>query len=183
MINDIKILPVGAADRKEVIAYVLEARKQLFPMLDHRVLPCDLRMFIETYIETATGVFLQARMPDGQIVGTIGMMAYDHRFPQLSFTAQKIVEVVKLFVEPAYRRSGLATRLVQELKKIGHWQGVEVWYLHTHHFLEGACDFWLKQGFDLVLSCEESGFETLHMAMDKTRVKRKVMSDSFTNNQ
>lgn len=167
MINDIHILPVGLRDQEEIIAYVLKTREHLFPMLNHHVIPKDLQAFASTYIEADIGVFLQARTEQGELVGTIGMMAYDGRFPYLSFTENKIVEVVKLYVEPAYRKSGLGTALVQELKKIGRRQGVELFYLHTHPFLEGAYEFWLKQGFDLVVSTEEAGFETLHMVLEE----------------
>jgi|SRR5690606_5120990 len=182
MTNDIHILPVGRKDQDEVIAYVLKTREQLFPMLNHKVIPRDLQEFSATYVETDLGVFLQARTGQGKLIATIGMMAYDNRFPYFSFTATKIVEVVKLFIEPAYRRSGLATRLVHELKKMGQKQGVELLYLHTHPFLTGAYEFWLKQGFDLMLSCEEAGFETLHMTLDKTKVIKTNTFNSFMEN-
>ncbi|QNL50880.1 GNAT family N-acetyltransferase [Olivibacter sp. SDN3] len=182
MMNDIKILPVGDRDREEVVAYVLETRKELFPMLNHEVMPKDLQTFSSTYVDTSIGTFLQARTSQGNLIGTIGMMAYDHRFPYWSFTGNKIVEVARLFVEPAYRKLGLGTQLVQELKKTGHRQGVELLYLHTHPFLEGAYNFWLKQGFDLVMCCEESGFETFHMVIDKTKVIRRNTVNFFTEN-
>ncbi|PRD56200.1 GNAT family N-acetyltransferase [Sphingobacterium gobiense] len=177
MINDIEILPVGVRDREEVIAYVLKTRERLFPMLNHQVIPKDLEEFSSTYVHTNIGAFLQARTKQGKLIGTIGMMAYDNRFPYFSFTGSKIVEVARLYVEPDYRKSGLGTALVQRLKTIGQQQGVELLYLHTHPFLEGAYEFWLKQGFDLVLSCEESGFETLHMTLDKTKV---ITTDTFS---
>lgn len=176
MMNDIKILPVGLKDQEEVIAYVLKTREQLFPMLNHKVIPRDLQEFSVTYIDASIGAFLQARTQQGELIGTIGMMPYDDRFPYFTFTESKIVEVARLYVEPAYRKSGLGTMLVQELKKIGQQQGVELLYLHTHPFLEGAYEFWQKQGFALVLSCEESGFETLHMTLDKTKV---IKTDTF----
>ena len=182
MIDSINILPVGLRDKEEVIAYVLKTREQLFPMLDHKVIPRDLQEFSSTYVETDLGVFLQARTGQGELIGTIGMMVYNDRFPYFSFTATKIVEIVKLFIEPAYRRSGLATRLVHELKKISQKQGVELLYLHTHPFLTGAYEFWLKQGFDLMLSREESGFETLHMTLDKTKVIKTDTFNSFMEN-
>lgn len=165
MMNDIRISTVGVQDQEEVVAYVLATRKQLFPMLNHRVVPKDLQTFSSTYIDVPIGTFLQARTQKGALIETIGMLAYNHRFPHLSFSENKIVEVVKLFVEPAYRKSGLGTALVRELKKVAKDQGVELLYLHTHPFLVGAYEFWQKQGFNLVLSTEESGFETLHMTL------------------
>lgn len=183
MTNEINILPVDLRDQEEVIAYVLKTREHLFPMLNHNIIPRDLQEFSSTYVDTTLGAFLQARTEQGELVGTIGMMKYDHRFPYFSFTGSKIVEVARLYVEPIYRKSGLGTALVQELKKIAKQQGIELLYLHTHPFLEGAYEFWLKQGFDLVLSCEESGFETLHMTLDKTKVIKMDTFNSFMENR
>lgn len=173
---------MGISDLEEVIRYVLETRKTLFPMLNHQVIPKDLQTFSATYIDAPIGAFLQARTPEGLLVGTIGMMAYNHRFPYFSFGENNVVEVVKLFVKPAYRKSGLGAALVKELKKIAQQQGADVLYLHTHPFLEGAYEFWLKQGFDFILGCEESGFETWHMALDKSKVQRKDISNFLVNN-
>ena len=169
MRKDIKISPVGLQDQDEIIAYVLETRKLLFPMLDHSVIPKDLQNFSEAYMDVPIGTFLQARTIQGELIGTVGIIAYDGRFPYLSFADSKVVEVVKLFVEPAYRQSGLGTALVRAMREIGQQQGVDVFYLHTHPFLDGAYDFWQKQGFDLVFTSKEWGFETLHMVLDKNK--------------
>ncbi|KAG9203152.1 hypothetical protein G6514_003069 [Epicoccum nigrum] len=62
----------------------------------------------------------------------------------------KVVEVVRLFVLPRYRRCGLAATLFQSLQEHAFASGVQCMYLHTHPFLPGAIRFWEKQGFELV---------------------------------
>lgn len=168
--ENIQILSVPEKNLSEVQTYVLEVRKQLFPTLNHDIIPKDIAAFRRTYMESATGAFLQARNMRDELIGVIGMMPYDHRFPQLDYPASNVVEVARLFVDPAYRRSGLATTLVDHLKVQAKEKQVHVLYLHTHPFLRGAYEFWLKQGFKLEEICMEGGFETIHMSL---KIKKK----------
>ncbi|MFP3526052.1 GNAT family N-acetyltransferase, partial [Pantoea sp. SIMBA_072] len=96
-----------------VVAFVESARRELFPMLVAAPLPHDLAHFAETYLDGA-GCFLEAR-DDGRLVAVIGYVPYDHRFAQLDYHAERVVEVVRLFVLPAYRRQGLAGALFSAL--------------------------------------------------------------------
>ncbi len=159
----IKISKVTQADEQEILQYVIEFRKGLFPMLDPAKLPSDLVNFHDWYIDNPLGVFLQARDEEGNLIGVIGMMEYDHRFPYLDYGQYTTVEVARLFVEPAYRRKRIAQLLVDELKKEAIEKGINMLYLHTHPFLTGAFEFWQKQGFYLIKDAEEGGFTTLHM--------------------
>lgn len=162
-IRNIAISTVTVQDLETVLPYVIEFRKQLFPMLDPQKIPSDLLDFKQLYLDGQTGTFLQAREKSGKLVGVIGMLAYDYRFPHLGLDTRKTVEVARLFVDPDYRRSGLGTALFRHLTKVAKEKAVERLYLHTHPFLEGAHEFWLKQGFHLKEYCDESGFPTIHM--------------------
>ena len=164
-IRNIAISTVTVQDLETVLPYVIEFRKQLFPMLDPQKIPRDLLDFKQLYLDGQTGTFLQARDKSGKLVGVIGMLAYDYRFPHLDLDARKTVEVARLFVDPDYRRSGLGTALFRQLTKVAKENAVERLYLHTHPFLEGAHEFWLKQGFYLKEFCDESGFPTIHMEL------------------
>lgn len=159
----IQVTKVTLADAQEILQYVIEFRKGLFPMLDPGKVPGDLANFNEVYINNPKGVFLQARDEQGNLIGVIGMMEYDHRFPYLDYSQYTTVEVARLFVEPAYRRKKIAQLLVDELKKVAIDKGINMLYLHTHPFLTGAFEFWQKQGFRLIKDAEEGGFSTLHM--------------------
>lgn len=78
----------------------------------------------------------------------------------------KIVEVVRLFVLPEYRRYGLAASLFRALRNHATVSGVHYMYLHTHPFLPGAIRFWEKQGFHLTRVDEEDEvWQSHHMQM------------------
>lgn len=159
----IEITQVKEHQLDEVLSYVIDFRQQLFPMLNANVMPKDLQHFKAFYLESKTGTFLQARDENGRLVGTIGMMPYDFRFPHLYLSRHKTVEVARLFVEPAYRRQGLGSELFLALQQVAERKEIERLYLHTHPFLTGAYEFWQRQGFDLIKFCQEGGFPTLHM--------------------
>ncbi len=161
----ITIHQVKTDDAAIILPYVIGCRKLLFPMLDHGKRPKDLAFFVENYLESATGVFLQARTSDGKLAGVIGMMPYDYRFPHLEMDTLTTVEVARLFVEPEFRRSGLGTQLFEALKIVAAEKKIQRFYLHTHPFLAGAYEFWLDQGFTLLDYRTETGVPTLHMEL------------------
>lgn len=149
----------------EVLPYVMEFRRQLYPLLDPLIVPKDLVNFEQNYIQSPTGAFLQARTTAGKLIGVIGMMPYDYRFSHLNIDEETTVEVARLFVNPEYRRAGIASRLFQELLKTAQQKHIRRLYLHTHPFLQGAYDYWLKQEFKLLKSCYEGTYPTLHMEL------------------
>lgn len=163
MNNTTRIENLQLQDLNEVIAYVLQCRELLFPMLVASPLPADLVQFKQFYIEEKQGAFLVARTSEGELMGTIGMRAYDHRFKTLDYGQQKVVEVTRLFVAPDYRKRGLGAALFSALRKEAKKRNVDSMYLHTHPFLLGAQQFWEKQGFGLLSETVESDFITLHM--------------------
>lgn len=142
------IQTVTIAEIPDVLAFVLQARAELFPMLSASGMPADLVQFEATYLQ-GDGRFLIA-CDDDQIVAAIGYLPYDGRFSQLNYQGHKTVEVVRLFVRPAFRRFGLAGQLYRALEATARADGVAVVYLHTHPFLPGAIDFWGRQGFEIV---------------------------------
>lgn len=149
---------------KDLSNFVMKCRKQMFPDLNHNIIPKDLLNFSSFYIANNIGFFLEAKS-ENQRIGTIGLQKYDGRFPHLNIEGKAIAEVVKLFVEPNFRKIGLGTRLVNEMKKRALQQNVDTLYLHTHPFLDGAFDFWKKQGFELIDERIEQSYETLHMIL------------------
>lgn len=161
--EDIKISEVTLDQALCVKEYVRAFRIGLFPMLDPAKVPQDILNFEQIYLQHTDGCFLQARDTEDNIVGVIGMMPYDYRFDYLDYRDRRTVEVARLFVEPAYRRTGLATKLFDALLEVARDRGIEVLYLHTHPFLTGAFEYWQKQGFGLLTTTMYGEFETLHM--------------------
>lgn len=152
----------AADDRDEVVAFVDTARRQIFPLLAHSPLPKDLANFNATYID-GPGQFLLARSAIGELIASIGYLPYDHRFPQLDYKDRRTVEVVRLFVVPEDRRSGLASDIFDALRQHALRDHVECLYLHTHPFLPGAISFWQRQGFRIVDVEADPDWQTTHM--------------------
>ncbi|MCQ9422247.1 GNAT family N-acetyltransferase [Pseudomonas sp. LJDD11] len=158
----ILITAVEQADIAATLAFVMQARAQIFPMLDPAAIPSDLAGFEQVYLNGPDGHFLIARAA-GQIVAAIGYLPYDQRFAQLDYQGRRTVEIVRLFVEPAFRSAGLAGRLFRALSEHAQRQGVEVLYLHTHPFLPGAIAFWEKHGFTITDVEDDPLWHTTHM--------------------
>jgi GNAT superfamily N-acetyltransferase len=169
-LKNVSISRVEEEDIDIVLPYVIEFRKQLFPMLDTDKIPKDLLAFSAVYLESEAGAFLQAKDHHGNLIGVVGMSAYDYRFPHLDIDRRKTVEVARLFVDPIYRRSGLGTALFKGLVAVAKEKSIERLYLHTHPFLTGAYEFWGKQGFLLKDYCNESNFPTIHMELFVDRI-------------
>lgn len=161
---DVLVQPPKHADIPAILEFVLAARAQIFPMLAGAPMPVDLADFAATYLPPADGRFLLVK-EGGRIVAVIGYLPYDHRFAQLDYHGRRVVEVVRLFVDPAYRRGGLAWRLYEALNELARGQGVEVLYLHTHPFLPGAIEFWQRQGFRIVDVEADPLWRTTHMEL------------------
>ncbi|MBK5548176.1 GNAT family N-acetyltransferase [Pseudomonas sp. TH04] len=152
---------VTGADVPAARAFVLQARAELFPTHSASGVPDDLARFEAVYLH-GDGQFLIARA-EGRIVAAIGYLPYDGRFPQLNYQGLKTVEVVRLFVLPAFRRFGLAGQLYRALEAQARADRVAVVYLHTHPFLPGAIDFWARQGFEVVDVEADPVWRTTHM--------------------
>ncbi|VUC29263.1 unnamed protein product [Clonostachys rosea] len=138
----------------EIVKFVMASRAKTFPGQGQTTLP-DLAHFQETYIEHRDGCFLTAHGEDDQIVAAIGYLAYEPRFAQLDLGHDRVVEVVRLYVDPSWRRAGLASRLFAELMRHAHEAGIGRLYLHTHPHLPGAIQFWERQGF-VILDVQET---------------------------
>jgi GNAT superfamily N-acetyltransferase len=165
--TSVEIVPVEAQHIPAVVDFVQRARAQIFPMLDATSLPGDLAQFEHVYL-VGGGRFLIALRED-EILAAIGYVPYDGRFPQLDYRQRRTVEIVRLFVIPEFRRSGLATTIYEALKDYARQQGVEVLYLHTHPFLPGAIGFWQRQGFRIVDVESDPVWQTTHMACELDR--------------
>ncbi|MFU8926089.1 GNAT family N-acetyltransferase [Acinetobacter puyangensis] len=160
---DVKILSDDDFEEfPEIINCVMASRQQLFPMLDHRQLPEDLLYFDDTFISTKSGCFIRIRSQKA-LVAVAGFKAYDFRFQHLNIQPNATVELVKLYVNPRYRRMGIAQYLVNELKTIARQRKINNLYLHTHPFLPGAQAFWLRQRFKLIHQDTDPIWRTLHM--------------------
>lgn len=164
---DIVIRTARADEIPAILDFVGKARADMFPMLDpkshKKTVERELVSFKGTYLEHSNGAFLTARV-DGRLIATIGYLNYDGRFPQLKFSHERVVEVVRLYVDPAWRRAGLASKLFTALEQTARQAGIKQLYLHTHPFLTGARSFWERQGFSVLCVDEDPVWQTTHMS-------------------
>jgi GNAT superfamily N-acetyltransferase len=152
-----------------MIAFTKMARKAMFPMLtaDSHDQLADRELnggFQRAYMDSQDGAFLGARI-DGTLVATIGFVAYDNRFPYLQLGGGRVVEVVRLYVDPDHRRAGIASQLLIALKSEAQRAGIDQLYLHTHPFLPGAIDFWERHGFSILHVDDDPVWHTTHMSL------------------
>ncbi|KAK2010255.1 acetyltransferase [Colletotrichum eremochloae] len=163
---DFSIKPVTVDDITEVAELTRKARVEMFPHLDQewraQRAEHDLATFQQTFIDDPQGAFLVARS-GGKLVATVGYQDYDHRH-QLDLETEGIVEVVRLYVDPDWRRGGLASKMVATLVGTAEEAGIRHLYLHTHPFLPGAIQFWTRQGFTLLrVDVDDKVWQTTHM--------------------
>ncbi|MBP7647103.1 MAG: GNAT family N-acetyltransferase [Comamonas sp.] len=148
---------------QQVEEFLLKARIQMFSeQMNPQVIPSDLKNFDENYIMPA-GAMWRACNRTGVTVATAGYRAYDHRFKHFSLPGKKSVEITRLYVDPEYRRLGLATQLVRQLKLHATENHADTLYLHTHPFLSGALDFWEYHGFKVIAKDNDLTWKTIHM--------------------
>lgn len=135
-----------------VVDFIVKGRTEIFPMLNEashaQTANRELASFQQTYLDHPDRALFVARA-SGILIATITYVAYDYRFPQLSLGHERVVEVVRLYVEPSWRRAGMASRLFGAVANKARQVGIEMLYLHTHPFLPGAIGFWERQGFEV----------------------------------
>lgn len=151
-----------------IVNFTHKARTDMFPMIDtqsHRQhANKSLATFQHTYLDHPHGAFLTARV-DGVLVATIGYVPYDYRFSHLRLGEGHIVEVIRLYVDPEFRRTGLASRLFAALETTARERGICRLYLHTHPFLPGAVSFWERHGFYVIHQDSDPAWRTVHMSV------------------
>ncbi|QTW19975.1 GNAT family N-acetyltransferase [Comamonas kerstersii] len=148
---------------QEVDVFLSNARALMFGVrFAGQEAPADIQNFERVY-GGAEGKMWSAVHRQQGVVGSIAYRKYDGRFAQLDFGEQSVVEIVRLFVAPAWRRHGLAMELFSTLRAQVKAEGVQVLYLHTHPFLSGAQEFWLRNGFQVLEREVEPVWQTIHM--------------------
>lgn len=158
---------VSLKDRDHVTEFMMRVRKEVFPMLSQDELPHDLLHFEETYLNEENAIIYVAYDHDKEVVGTIGVQPYDGRFSRLEkhYGHLNTAEIVKCYIDPEKRRSGVGTMLLKQARCFCNEVGYDMLYLHTHPFLPGAVPFWKANGFNERFMEEDPVWQTIHMDM------------------
>ena len=126
----------------------------------------DIIKIEDYYINPKRNNFFVAYLETGEIIGTIGIRAYDKDFPEFRhlYSNDSTSSIWRLFVDRRCRRCGLASKLFSIAENFANDADYDNIYLHTHKNLDGALEFWTKMGFVVVL---DSNDELLTVHMDK----------------
>lgn len=73
------VRPVQSHEISEAIDFAMRVRSEVFPMIDHTVLPKDFEQFNEHYMNRKDTAFVVARLGEAGIIGSIGVVPYDDR--------------------------------------------------------------------------------------------------------
>ncbi|KAH7233187.1 acyl-CoA N-acyltransferase [Fusarium tricinctum] len=152
-----------------IVDFIITAREDMFPFLDKssndQLAKTELANFHKTYLDNPQGAFITAQA-NGRLIGSIGYRAYDGRFSHfcLEPDLDQVVEVVRLYVHPEFRRAGLASNLFATLLESARHRGLKQLYLHTHPFLPNASGFWKRQGFSVITVDDDPIWQTIHMS-------------------
>lgn len=124
----------------------------------------DIVNMDEYYINPERNAFFVAYSEEGEIIGTIGIRAYDKDFEQFRhlYSSETTSSIWRLFVDRRYRRCGLASKMFSVAENFAKENKYHNIYLHTHKNLDGALKFWTKMGFVATLD-EGDELETVHM--------------------
>ncbi|KAF5624084.1 GNAT family acetyltransferase [Fusarium tjaetaba] len=164
--SNITIHPATHDEITAIVNFITKARADMFPFLDQtssdQMALKELDIFKDRYLDHPQGAFLTV-CSEGRLIATIGYVAYDGRFSHLSLEPENVVEVLRLYVEPEWRRAGIASKLFDTLVETARQSGVEQLYLHTHPFLPNAIDFWKGKGFSVITVDEDPVWQTTHM--------------------
>ncbi|KAF5549706.1 GNAT family acetyltransferase [Fusarium napiforme] len=163
---NITVKPATHDEITAIVKFITKARADMFPFLDQsssdQMAQKELDIFKDRYLDHPLGTFLTA-YSDGRLIATIGYVAYDGRFSHLSLEPENVVEVLRLYVEPEWRRAGIASKLFDTLVETARQSGIKQLYLHTHPFLPNAIDFWKGKGFSVITKDEDPVWQTTHM--------------------
>lgn len=108
--------------------------------------------------------FLAVPHKTGKVMGTMGIRSYDKDFPLFKdlYHSETTASLWRVFVDRPWRRNGVASTLVRMGEEFCRKNDYERIYLHTHKNVPGSLDFWLKNGYRIVLDTENH-LETVHM--------------------
>lgn len=161
---DIKELNKDSKDLMEIREFLFRMIKKEFGYDYVPKWHQDIMNLDEYYIDPERNAFFVAYSEDGEIIGTIGIRAYDKNFEQFRhlYSNESTSSIWRLFVDRRYRRCGLASKMFSVAENFAKDNGYNDIYLHTHKNLDGALRFWTKMGFVITLD-EGDELETVHM--------------------
>lgn len=156
-----KIKPDEVALTQE---FVFRTIKKLFNSDKNPLYHKDLINMQEIYLDKEDNAFFGAFTKENQLVGTMGIMEFDLRFPAVQglYDGIKIAELGRSYIDQDLRRRGIGSLLYDQAEKFCRERNYQKIYLHTHRHLPGGFDFWLKKDFIIAVEDNDPN-KTVHM--------------------
>ena len=101
------------------------------------------------YLHQPRNLLLGAWNNRQQLIATLAVCQYDDRIPALRgrYQLSSTAEICRCYFSQEYRRQGIGSQLVLLAEQFCDRQQYKIRYLHTHHFLPGGYQFWLRNHF------------------------------------
>lgn len=138
------------------------------------------------YIESDDSELFYILNDNCEIIATIAVRPYDKNFKEFDgvYNSESTASIWRLFVDPNYRRHGLATKLFQTVENFCYVKNFNEIYLHTHKNLKEGFSFWQAMDFKIILDTNNE-LQTVHMVKDivslnesnviNTSIKKRVL--------
>ncbi|GMA97510.1 GNAT family N-acetyltransferase [Pelosinus sp. IPA-1] len=162
--QEIVIRKIGKEDIHAVQNFLQRQLQDLFSQEGHLAIMDDIWGLEKLYIEPVRNQMWAAFSPEGTVVGTIAVCEYNDRIQLLKkrYPDQITAEIGRCYIEKKLRRQGIGSKLVKEVEEFCNEKEYLTIYLHTHRFLPGGFNFWIKQGFTIVIK-EDGDAQIVHM--------------------
>lgn len=162
--QNLVIRPIQAGDIGAVQNFLFTQLQELFNQDGQAAITDDVWGLGKTYLEPDNCNMWAVFTPEGAVVGTAAICAYNGRIEVLKgrYDLSTTAEVGRCYIDARLRRQGIGSKLVEAMTAFCREHGYRTMYLHTHHFLPGGFHFWKKQGF--VVTIDQGGsLEIVHM--------------------
>lgn len=159
----IEIRKVSLADKQVVCDFLYNTMTNVYPFPLTDASFKDLTE-MESYYINKENASLFVAFSNHEVVGTIAIRPYDDRIVEVKnrYDLDKTCEVIKCYIGEDTRRKGIGSLLYKKAEQFCRDAGYLKIYLHTHQFLPGGLQFWLKKGFTVTID-QIDKIETVHM--------------------
>ena len=141
----------------------------------------DIINLYETYIKPQRNNFYILINDNNEIIASLGIRFYDKDFKEFKeiYSKEDTASLWRVFVKKEYRRRGIASGLVKIAEEFSKNNNYSKIYLHTQKTVKGSLDFWLAQGFNIILNTDEE-LQTVHMDKKIGNIQNKIIKEKAT---
>lgn len=124
----------------------------------------DIKNLKNTYLSNPQNNFYIATNSHNDIIGCIGIRAYDKDFKLFKgvYSKDTTSSIWRLMIDSKYRRLGIASKLVKYVENFSKSKNYQNIYLHTQRNLPGALKFWQSQNYSITYEANNE-YTTVHM--------------------